>query len=302
VPVDPQIAALLERVNEATPLSAGTPAEGRTAIRTLNGLVASMAPRVEVGSVEEVSDGPVPARIYRPAGDGSHPTLLFIHGGGFVVGDLDAYDPQCRMLCSRAGVVVAAIDYRLAPEHPFPAGVEDALAALEWVVEKVAEDDRIAIGGDSAGGNLSAVTAQAWRGRSPELKAQLLLYPTTDMANERPSVHENGEGLLLTRDDMEWFHGHYLGGDDELASDPRVSPALASDLSGLPPAIVATAEYDPLRDDGDAYAEALSAAGVRVLHRRFDGLVHGFFALGPLSAAAQSAIEQVCDDLREILA
>jgi acetyl esterase len=227
---------------------------------------------------------------------------MFIHGGGFVIGDLDAYDAQCRVLCSRAGVVVASVDYRLAPEHPFPAAVEDAVAALEWVASELAGDRPLAIGGDSAGANLSAVTAQAWRGRSPSLAVQLLLYPVTDMLNERPSIEENGTGLLLTREDMEWFNGHYLGGDDSLRSDERASPALAEDLGGLPPALVYTAEYDPLRDDGDAYAAALEAAGVPVIHRRFDGLVHGFFALGPLSGAAQAAVEQVCDDLRGALA
>jgi acetyl esterase len=300
VSVDPQIATLLERVNAAPPLSAGTPEQGREALRTLNLLAARFLPQAEVGSVEEVSDGPRPMRIYRPSGSGPHPTLMFLHGGGFVIGDLDAYDAQCRVLCSRVGAVVVSVDYRLAPEHPFPAGVEDASAALEWVAANVA-DGRIAIGGDSAGGNLSAVTAQAWRGRSPELAAQLLLYPVTDMVTEWPSIEENGEGLLITRDDMEWFNGHYLGGDEQLRSDPRVSPALAEDLSGLPPALVYTAQYDPLRDDGDAYAEALRAAGVRVIHRRFDSLVHGFFALGPLSSAAQAAVEQICDDLRELL-
>jgi acetyl esterase len=309
VTLDPQIAMLLERVNAAPPLSGGTPEEGREAIRTLNGLAASLAPRTEVGSVEDREvpggAGPIGARIYRPAGEGPHPTLLFLHGGGFVIGDLEAYDPQCRLLCARVGAVVLSADYRLAPEAPFPAGVEDALAAMEWVAEHVDElggdPGRIAIGGDSAGGNLSAVTAQAWRGREPGLAAQLLLYPATDMLNERPSIEENGEGLLLTRDDMEWFHGHYLGGDEALRSDVRASPGLAEDLSGLPPAIVATAQYDPLRDDGDAYAEALEEAGVRVIHRRFDGLVHGFFALSTLSEAARSASEQVCADLRELL-
>jgi acetyl esterase len=219
---------------------------------------------------------------------------MFIHGGGFVIGDLDSYDFQCRTLCSCAGVTVVSIDYRLAPEHPFPAGAEDAEAALDWVLAH--EDGPFVIGGDSAGANLSAVTAR------PELAAQLLLYPVTDMVTEHASVEENGEGLFLTKDDMEWFHGHYLGGDESLASDPRVSPGLAEDLSELPTALVYTAQYDPLRDDGDAYAEALSAAGVRVIHRRFEGLIHGFFALGPLSKAAQSAVEQVCDDLRSVLA
>jgi acetyl esterase len=293
--VDPQIATLLERVNAAPPLSAGTPEEGREAFRTLNALAAQFAPEIEVGSVEDVSTGPVPMRIYRPPGD-ALATLLFLHGGGFVIGDLDSYDAQCRVLCSRAGVTVVSADYRLAPEHPFPAGAEDALAALEWVAAN--EPGPFAIGGDSAGGNLSAVTAQAWDG---DLALQLLIYPVTDMLTERASLEENGEGLFLTRDDMEWFNGHYLGGDENLRSDPRVSPALAEDLSGLPPALIYTAQYDPLRDDGDAYAEALSAAGVRVLHRRFDGLIHGFFALGPLSQAAQSAVEQICDDLREVL-
>lgn len=298
--VDPQIAAILEQVNAAPPLSSGTPEQGREALRRLNLLAASVVPRVEVGAVEAVPDGPVPMRVYRPEGDGPRPALLFIHGGGFVIGDLDAYDAQCRVLCSRAGVVVVSVDHRLAPEHPFPAAVEDALAALEWVAENMSEDS-LAIGGDSAGGNLSAVTAQAWRGREPGLAAQLLLYPVTDMVTEHASIEENGEGLLLTRDDMEWFHRHYLGGDERLRSDPRVSPGLAGDLSGLPPALVYTAQYDPLRDDGDAYAAALEAAGVPVVHRRFAGMVHGFFALGPLSAAAQAAVAQVCDDLRALL-
>ncbi len=309
MPLDPQIETLLERVNEARPISAGTLEEGRAALRTLNLLAASVLPQVEVLSMEEATvtgaEGERPVRIYRPGGEGPHPTLLFIHGGGFVVGDLEAYDAQARTLCARVGAVVVSLDYRLAPEHPFPAGAEDALAAMGWVAENVLElggdPDRIVVGGDSAGGNLSAVVAQAWRGRTgPGLAAQLLLYPATDMVSERPSHEENGEGLLLTRADMEWFHGHYL--TEEQRSDPRASPGLVEDLSGLPPALVYTAEYDPLRDDGDAYAEALSAAGVQVVHRRFDGLVHGFFALGPLSAAAAAAVDQVCADLRELLA
>jgi acetyl esterase len=293
VTVDPQIAALLERINAAPSLSAGTPEQGREALLTLNQLAAQFVPQVEVGSVEDRHDGPVPMRVYRPSGDPAG-TLMFIHGGGFVIGDLDAYDAQCRTLCAKAEVTVVSIDYRLAPEHPFPAGVEDAAAALDWVMAN--EGGPFVIGGDSAGGNLSAVTAQARDG----LAAQLLLYPVTDMLNERPSVTENGEGLLLTWDDMQWFDGHYLGGDDALRSDPRASPALG-DLGGLPTTLIYTAQYDPLRDDGDAYAEALSAAGVKVIHRRFEGLVHGFFALAPLSQAAAAAVERVCEDLRDVL-
>jgi acetyl esterase len=294
--VDPQIAALLERVNATRPLSAGTPEEGREAFRTLNVLAAQLVARTEVGSVEDVTDGPVPMRIYRPEGE-RIATLLFIHGGGFVIGDLESYDAQCRLLCNRVGVTVVSVDYRLAPEHPFPAGVEDALAAFDWVVEN--EPGPIVVGGDSAGGNLSAVTAQARR--DSDIAAQLLIYPAADLLNEYPSMEQNGEGLFLTRDDMDWFHHHYLGDDEAARSDPRASPLLADDLSGLPPALVYTAEYDPLRDAGNAYAEALSTAGVKVVHRCFEGLIHGFFGLGPFSPAAQLAIDQICDDLRSLL-
>ena len=281
-------------MNAAPPLSSGTPEEGRDAFRTLNLLAARIAPQVEVGSVSDVGDGPVPMRLYRPAGKPLG-TLVFNHGGGFVIGDLDSYDAQCRTLCARAGVTVVSVDYRLAPEHPFPAGADDALAAFDWVREH--EDGPFVVGGDSAGGNLSAVVAQA---RRDKLAAQLLIYPVTDYTTEHPSLTENGEGLFLTRDDMEWFHGHYLGGDEALHSDPRASPALG-DLRGLPTALIYTAQYDPLRDDGNAYAEALSAAGVKVVHRCFEGLVHGFFALGPLSQAAAGAVERVCEDLRDVL-
>ena len=165
-------------------MSSGTPEEAREAFRTLNMLAARFVPEVEVGSVEAVSDGPVPMRLYRPAGDPLG-TLMFIHGGGFVIGDLDSYDYQCRVLCSRVGVTVASVDYRLAPEHPFPAAVEDAAAALDWVMSN--ESGPFVIGGDSAGGNLATVTAR------PELAAQLLLYPVTDFVTEHPSIEENGE-------------------------------------------------------------------------------------------------------------
>jgi acetyl esterase len=292
--LDPQIAVLLERTNAAPPLSSGTPEEGREAFRTLNLLAARMAPQIEVASVEDIADGPVPMRAYRPAGE-SLGTLVFIHGGGFVIGDLDSYDAQCRTLCSKVGVVVVSVDYRLAPEHPFPAGADDALAAFEWVREN--EEGPFVVGGDSAGGNLSAGVAQA---RPDKLAAQLLIYPVTDFVTEHPSIEENGEGLFLTRDDMKWFHGHYLGGDEALHSDPRAS-VVRGRLEGLPPALIYTAQYDPLRDDGNAYAEALSAAGVKVVHRCFEGLIHGFFALGPLSQAAAGAVERICDDLRDAL-
>lgn len=310
MPLDPQLAQLLEQTNQAPPLSGGTPEQGRELFARLLGYVASLGELPAVTSVEgaEVDGGagPIPGRIYRPdtGADEARPTLVFLHGGGFTIGDLDSYDLQCRLLCRDAGVVVLSVAYRLAPEDPFPAAVDDALAAMRWAATHVAElggdPARLAVGGDSAGGNLSAVVAQAWRGSEPPLAAQLLLYPATDMVNERPSYAANAEGYFLTQDDMEWFRGNYLPGEDDRA-DPRASPALADDLHGLSPAIVATAEFDPLRDDGDDYARALSEAGVEVVHRRFDGLIHGFFAMGPLSAACAEASAQLCADVRALL-
>jgi acetyl esterase len=196
------------------------------------------------------------------------------------------------------GALVVSTDYRLAPEYPWPAAAEDALAATRWIAENF--PGPLAVGGDSAGGNLSAVAAQQLRGSDTKIAAQLLIYPATDLVSERPSHRENGEGYFLTIDDMEWFHHNYLP-DADAGNDPLASPLHAEDLSGLPPAVLVTAEFDPLRDDGDAYAQALEKAGVRVVHRRFDGLVHGFFGLGPFSRMADDAIRQICDDLRELL-
>jgi acetyl esterase/lipase len=312
MPVDPQIGALLERVNEMPPMSAGTVGDARRAFHGLSLLAASTASPVEVGEVGELTvsgaQGDLPARLYRPraaALDGRSPTLVFFHGGGFVIGSVATHDAQCRLLCELAGAAVLSVEYRLAPEHPFPAAAEDAIAAGAWAldnVERLGRDvDRMALGGDSAGGNLTAVVAQALRGRSPGYVAQLLLYPVTDFSDTaRPSQIENADGYFLTRDDMVWFRGHYVG--EGPPDDPRLSPLLADDLSGLPPAIVVTAELDPLRDDGEAYAEALEAAGVEVIRRRYDGLVHGFFAMGAFSRAAARAVEEICTDLRKLLA
>lgn len=311
MPLDPQLAQLLEQVNQAPALSAGTPEQGRELFSRLNAYAASVAEPPAVASVEEAqvdgAAGPLPARIYRPESDDATaaPTLAFFHGGGFTIGDIETHDLQCRLLCRDVGAVVVSVEYRLAPDDPFPAAADDALAATRWVAAHIGElggdRARLAVGGDSAGANLSAGVAQAWRGTEPPLAVQLLLYPATDMVNERPSYAANAEGYFLTRDDMEWFRGNYLPGDGD-RSDPRASPALAGDLHGVAPAIVATAELDPLRDDGDDYADALRQAGVQVVHRRFDGLIHGFFAMGPFSAACAEASAQVCADLRALLA
>jgi acetyl esterase len=297
VPVDPQLVDLLRQVDDAPALSSFPPKEARERFRKLNLLAANAAEKVEVASVDDIEvpggDGPLRARVYRPNGD-SNATLAFFHGGGFTIGDLDTHDMTCRQLCDCVGATVVSTDYRLAPEHPWPAAAEDAMAATRWIAGEF--PGPLVVGGDSAGGNLSAVVAQNLDG----VDAQLLIYPATDLVSERPSHRENGEGYFLTIDDMEWFHNNYLPSPDD-GNDPLASPLHAEDLSGLPPAIVVTAEFDPLRDDGDAYAEALQKAGVKVIHRRFDGLVHGFFGFGPFSAMASQAIEQVCEDLRELL-
>ena len=200
--------------------------------------------------------------------------------------------------------MVLSTDYRLAPEAPFPAALEDALCATRWAAENVADlggdPDRIAVAGDSAGGNLAAVVAQQLRDTGPALAAQLLIYPGTDFVERYPSEQENAEGYFLTLEDMAWFAGHYV--DEADPADPRLSPLRAPDLSGLPPAVVATAEFDPLRDQGDAYADALAAAGVPVVKRSYPGLIHGFFDLGALSPACASAVRELCADLRGLLA
>ena len=225
---------------------------------------------------------PIPARHYEPLEPGGpHPLLVYYHGGGFLYGDLDTHDNVCRILCRHAGAHVLAVDYRLSPEHPFPAAVEDARAALRWAyvnAERLGADpSRIGVGGDSAGGNLAAVTSQlAANDGGPAPVLQLLIYPVTDFTIRRRSRELFGDGFLLTNAEMDWFEANYLGPGSPQASDPRASPLLATDLSGLPPAFVVTAAFDPLRDEGEAYARALQDAGTPATLRRFPGFIHGF--------------------------
>ncbi|WP_320672911.1 alpha/beta hydrolase [Patulibacter defluvii] len=238
--------------------------------------------------------GPLDARLYRPGGIRNPagtwqpvaerpPLIVFLHGGGFVLGDLDSHDALCRLLCRRMGAVVLAVAYRLAPEHPWPAAPDDALAAWRWAVAHAAElgadPDRIGVAGDSAGGNLSAIVAQqSTRAGEPSPALQLLFYPTVDWAGEYGSRERFATGFYLERESMEWCEHHYLGGDGTGVdlTDPRLSPLRADDLSGLPPAVIATAGFDPLRDEGEAYAAALRAAGTPVVVRRMPDLIHGF--------------------------
>ena len=227
------------------------------------------------------ADG-IPARLYRPSDRDDLGLLVFFHGGGWVIGDLDSHDNVCRALANGSGHAVLSVDYRLAPEHPFPAPVEDALTATRWAHAHAAElgcrADRLAVGGDSAGANLAAVVAQL---APVPLMFQLLVYPVTDCTRSHASYTENGEGYFLTAAGMGWFIDRYLSGSKGTPADPRVSPHFAADhvLAATPPALVITAEFDPLRDEGDAYAVRLAELGVATSHVRFGGMFHGFFSL-----------------------
>lgn len=246
--------------------------------------------------------GDIPVRIYTPEGEAPFPALVLFHGGGWVIGDLDVVDVPCRALANRAGCVVVSVDYRLAPEHPFPAAVDDCYAATKWVADNGAsigvDPTRIAVGGDSAGGNLAAVVSQMARDKGgPALVYQVLIYPVTDATISTPSYEENADGYLLTKEGMIWFYSHYMKADTD-RKDPLLSPLHAEDLKGLPPALVLTAEFDPLRDEGEAYVSKLKDAGVAVQHSRYDGMIHGFFWMGGVVSQYQQAITEISSALK----
>ncbi|KQV12063.1 alpha/beta hydrolase [Kitasatospora sp. Root107] len=278
MPLDPQVLALLARRAQA-----GTP--------PLYTLTLDQAEPVHSVTELEIPGpgGPLTVRLYRPHGGARLPALVYLFGGGWTLGSLDTCDAICRRLANAADCVTVSIGYRRAPEHPFPAAVQDCQAGTGWLAEHAAElgldPDRIAIGGDSAGGNLAAaVTLLARREGGPALCHQLLVYPNTAYRADTASVRESEDPLLFNRHSVDWYWGHYLKAEAD-GEDPLASPLRADDLSGLPPATVITAEYDPLRDEGEAYAAALTAAGVQIAARRYDGMVHGFFAMaGELTA------------------
>jgi acetyl esterase len=255
--------------------------------------------RTEVGTVREVDvDGalePRRARHYAPAQSvGPDPLLVFVHGGGWTVCDLDTHDEACRILCHHAGIHVLSVDYRLAPEHPFPAGLEDVMAAWRWAHANAellgADAECVAIGGDSAGGNLSAVaTYLLARDGGPAPALQILIYPGTDLVERHHSSELFGSGFFLTNANRDWCEGHYLTGTGADRADPRLSPLRAPDLSGLAPALVVTAAFDPLRDEGEAYAASLRAAGNRVVLFRAEGLIHGFINITSINRASRDA-------------
>ena len=265
----------------------------------------------EVARVDDrvlpVVEHDVPVRVYTPVeADGvDAPLLLWLHGGGWVIGDLDTADATARSLAKRSGAVVVSVDYRLAPEHRAPAALDDCQAALTWCLENAEllgiDPTKVAVGGDSAGGNLAAALCQRVRDEfGPQLAFQLLVYPVTDCTMDHPSYAENAEGYFLTRDTMRWFIGHYLGDLDP--KDPSVSPLHAADLSGLPPALVITAEMDPLRDEGEAYAAALREAGTPAELIRYDGMIHGFVGMAAMIDDGQEALDVAAGALRAALA
>jgi acetyl esterase len=248
---------------------------------------------------------PIPLRVYWPVLGERLPALMFFHGGGFVICDLDSHDKQCRALANASGCVVIAVDYRLAPEHKFPAAPEDAYAATRYVAEHAAEfgvdPDRIAVGGDSAGGNLATVVALMARDRGgPSVKFQLMVYPLVDFDDESPSMREYARDHFLTRDSMDWFRAQYLATAAD-AKLPYASPMNAPDLSGLPAALIITAGLDPLRDQGEAYARKLQAAGVPVELKRYEGMIHVFINLGGIVDAGREAIADAGSALRHAL-
>ncbi|MGD3110869.1 alpha/beta hydrolase [Streptomyces sp. YGL11-2] len=311
MPLDPAIAAVLDQANAvtSTPIRTTDPQVLREAQRQLSATTA-LTHRIDVGSVQDtVVPGPagdVPVRIYRPAVGGPVPTVVFFHGGGWITGDLDTHDLVTRRLCRDVGAVVVAVHYRRAPEHPFPAPYEDCLAATRHVADQIerygAQRDRLAVAGDSAGANLAAVIAQTFRDENRPLAAQLLAYPATDFDGTYPSRTENATGYMLTTENIADLQHLYAGDDPALRRSAQVSPLRAQSFAGLAPAIVATAQYDPLCDEGLAYAQALRNADVEVFVRNYDGLIHGFLNMFPLSPAADAAVTELCTQLTRRLA
>jgi acetyl esterase/lipase len=297
MPLHPEAQALLRQFDALgdPPIESSTP-EAVRALRTSR----IRPPTMALAEIRDVDAGGVPTRLYRPSQDAILGLVVYFHGGGWVLGSVATHDHVARALAAESGCAVLSVDYRLAPEHPFPAGLDDAFAVSAWTHENArslgCDSDRLAIGGDSAGANLAAVVTQS--GRFP-FRFQLLVYPVTDARGGTASYEELADGFWLTRAGMRWFLEHYLSGGEGTPDDPRVSPLLADDeaLAASPPTLVITAELDPLRDEGEAYAERLRAAGVAAETTRYDGMIHGFFSFGEFLSDGRRAVTQAAEAL-----
>jgi acetyl esterase len=316
MPLDPVLAQLIAGMTGDETADQPVTPDVTAARANIEGTAAILTPVEQRDPVADVRDttvpgpaDPIPVRVYRPlSAVGRAPVIVWFHGGGWMIGSLDTGDTVARALCHGVGAVVVSVDYRLAPEYPWPAGLEDAAAVLRWVADHADEQggdpEGIAVGGDSAGGNMAAVLAQQVRGTGPALAGQILLYPATDLDIERsdryPSLRENASGYILTLESMHWSVETYLppGAD---VSDPRISPVRNPDLAGLPPAVVAVAEFDPLRDQGTVYAAQLQQAGVATVVHDGRGLIHGVFDMLGTVPAARSEFDRIVASVRELL-
>lgn len=296
-PLDPQIQLLVDNVPGGIALPAtGDPVKIRDQFRRITVALRDQQPAAQLARIEDIvvpgAEGDLAARVYTPVAEGPTATILFLHGGGYVIGDIETHDLQARAIAERCGATVVSAEYRLAPEHPFPAAVEDAESIARWIVANIdrfgADPSRLIVAGDSAGGNLSAVCAQRVEG----ITGQVLIYPAVDFASFTQSMADHAEGPLLTLEAGAVFRQAYLGEADP--EDPRLSPLRAGDFGGQPPAVIVTCEYDILRDDGFAYAERLRAHDVSVVHLHYPSLMHGFLGFHPLSETCDRALDEMC--------
>jgi acetyl esterase len=305
VPLDPQIQAVRDQSerDRVPPLYAMSLADARAAdLASIRASGGEPEPVCEVADLQIPGPGgQLPLRLYRPAHERPLPALVYFFGGGWVLGTIDTADGVCRSLANSSGALVVVVGYRLAPEHPFPAAIDDCYATVRWVAghadEIGADPARLAVGGDSAGGNLAAAVALRARPDGPALAGQLLVYPNTDQLADDPSMRAADDPFLFNRHSVQWYRQHYLTNPGD-AAHPLASPLRAESLAGLPPALVITAEYDPLRDQGEAYARRLADEGVPVELSRYPGMAHGFFTMAGTVDASRAAIAQAASSLR----
>jgi acetyl esterase/lipase len=309
MPLDPQAQKIVDALAALNlkPVEESTPDEARESMRSRT---AALGPVEDVAATADhrvpVAGGEIAVRVYSPGEAGPHPALVFFHGGGWVIGDLTTHDGICRSLTNAARCVVASVDYRLAPEHRYPVAAEDSYAAFRWVLGHAAalgvDPRRVAVGGDSAGGNLATVVSLMARDRGTPLPIfQALVYPVTDCDLDTASYRENATGYVLTREGMRWFFRHYLAREEQ-GREPYAAPLRAASLAGLPPALVQTAECDPLRDEGEAYAARLRDAGVPVTFTRYSGMFHGFLRMTNILDKARAARDEIAGALRKAFA